>query len=267
MRIKLLILTIFLFFGFRPVFAVSVTISNVPAEVTDQPFSLDVSVAGVQSGTNYLRANLFPTGTTKYFGYTFNGTSFIKSSDYSQYFPITIDSSGTWTGTIQAKLDSGSSYFNGAGTYSLKVRRYTQSGSSYTWSNEITVAVNFSLPTPSPSPSPTPTPTLSPSPKSSPASKKTTNTTSSTPTTSATPINSPATPEVKSILSKPTAVPKISYPIASVAAAATSASPSASPEVKSSKQINFLPWVGLILILAGFTVLGYIYFRQKWHNT
>lgn len=159
------------------------------------------------------------------------------------YTPVLTE--GIWYWRIKAKDSSG-----------------TWSDWSSSWSFTLVAA------TPSPSPSPTPTPTPSPSPKNIPVtSKKTTNTTSNTPTPSATPINSPATPEVKSKLFKPTAVPKISYQIASVAAAAASASPSTSPEVKSSKQINFFPWVGLILILAGFTALGYIYFRQKWHNT
>ena len=108
----------------NPVYAVSVTISNTPSSITDQPFSLNVSISGAQTGTNYLRANLFPTGTTSYFGYTYNGSAYINSSDFSQYLPVTIDSSGNWNGSIQAKLDSSLSYFTGSGSYSLKVRRY-----------------------------------------------------------------------------------------------------------------------------------------------
>ena len=143
------------------VFAVSVNISNVPSTISDQPFNIDASVAGAQAGTNYIRANIFPTGTTDYFGYTYNGSSFVNSSNYYDYLPVTIDSSGNWSGTIQAKMDPSSSYFTGPGSYSLKVRRYTTLG-SYTWSNEITVNVNYS--------NPTPTPTLSPAPTSSPSS-------------------------------------------------------------------------------------------------
>lgn len=144
--------------------AVTVTISNTPSSITDQPFSVNVSIAGASTGTNYLRANLFPPNTTNYFGYTFNGASYVNSSDYSQYYPINIDSSGSWSGTIQAKNDSSSGYYTGAGNYSLKIRRYTSSGSSYTWSNELTLTITEPTPTPSPSPTTQPAPTPTPTP-------------------------------------------------------------------------------------------------------
>lgn len=157
----------FIIFPF-PVFAVTVTISNTPSTISDQPFNIDVSVSGAAAGTNYLRANLYPPSTTNYFGYTWNGANFYNGSDYAQYLPITIDSSGNFSTTMQAKLDISSSYYLGPGTYNLKVRRYTQSGSSYTWSNEASTTVSLPTPTPSPTPSTTPTPT--PNPTSSPTS-------------------------------------------------------------------------------------------------
>lgn len=172
MRIKLLILTILiLFLEANSAFAVTVTISNIPSTISDEPFTFNVSVSGAQSGTNYLRANFFPTSTTSYFGYTYNGSSFVNSSTCSDYPPITIDSSGNWDGTLQAKIDTSSGYYSGAGTYSFKVRRYTQScSSSYTWSNELTTTVSISTPTPSPSSSPSPTATPSPTPSSTSSS-------------------------------------------------------------------------------------------------
>lgn len=140
-----------------PALAVTVTISNVPSSITSEPFSFNVSVSSAQSSTtNYLRANLFPPSTTNYFGYTQNGSSYVNSSTYSDYLPIPIDSSGNWSGSILAKLDPNSSYYSGSGTYNLKVRRYTQSGSSYTWSDEAILTINYSS-TPSPSPSPSST--------------------------------------------------------------------------------------------------------------
>lgn len=277
MRITLLVLTLFtLFVGVTPVFAISVTISNVPSEITDQPFNIDVTVSGAQAGTNYLRANLFPHGTTKYFGFTNNGTSFINSSDYYQYFPITIAQSGNWTGSIQAKLDPDSSYFSGPGAYSLKVRRYTQSGSSYTWSNEVTLAVNFTTPTPTPTPSPTPNPTPSPTPSPTPTALPTPSNNSSTSKTKTSnvtktpsPTLSPTTPIPSAQDIAITSFPekslarKIEYRIASVAAVTTSASPSAKLEVKSQKQTNYFFWAGLILIFAGISSIGYIYLRKN----
>ncbi len=66
MFFRVIILTLlYLFFGVSPIFAVTVTISNIPSTITDQPFNMDVAVSGAQANTtNYLRANLFPTGTT-----------------------------------------------------------------------------------------------------------------------------------------------------------------------------------------------------------
>lgn len=166
MRIFLLILTLFyLFFGVRPVFAVTVTISNVPQEITNQPFSLDVSITGASAATNYLRADFFQPNETSYFGYTYNGTTFYNGSDYSQYFPVTVTSSG-YSGTIQAKIDIASSKFIGSGTYNLRIRRYTQSGNYNTnESNIVTVNVNYASPSPSATsaPSPSITPSSAPS--------------------------------------------------------------------------------------------------------
>ena len=171
MRIKLLILTFLsLFFGARPVFAVAVTISNVPQTVTDQPFNLDVSIAGASSATNYLRVDFFQPNDTNYFGFTYNGSVWYNGSDYNQYLPITITSS-VYSGTVQAKIDITSTRFIGNGTYNLKIRRYTQSG-NYTAgeSNIVVVNVNFASPTPSPPPTTDPSliPTSSPTPNPSP---------------------------------------------------------------------------------------------------
>lgn len=256
----ILLLVLGFFISASSVFAVSVTISNTPSSITDQPFNIDVSVNGAQAGTNYLRANLFPTGTTKYFGYTNNGTNFVNGSDYSQYFPIPIDSSGNWSGHLQAKLDTNSSYYTGSGTYSLKVRRYTQSGSSYTWSNEVTLAIDLPTPTPTPSPTSTPTPT----PTSTPTSKKTTpQTTAAIPMPTTKSTSTPNLDKTDNLPGSKTTT-KTNSLVASVAAA-TSATSSATPqiEVKSQKQINFPIIVGIVLVICGFTSLILIYLRKK----
>lgn len=259
-------------FGFfvlaTPVSAVSVTISNTPSSISDEPFNIDVSITGAQAGNNYLRANLFTSGTIKYFGYTGNGTSFVNSSDYSQYFPVTIDSSGNWSGTIQAKLDPDSNYYTGPGTYSLKVRRYTQSGSSYTWSNEETLNISFSTPSPAPTPipitpSPSPTSTLSPAP----TPKKTiiqTNTPipSLSPSPKSTLLTSSKNEE-KSPAPKPSS--KTNPSAKSVAGISVTATSSANPaaEVKSQKKINLPLIIGLLLIVSGTGLSSYIYLRSR----
>lgn len=158
--------------------ALTVTISNVPSTVTDQVFDINVVVNGAQPATNYIRALFYPLNTYHYFGYTFNGSDFVNSSDYTHYLPITIDSSGNWSGVIQAKIDLLSSYFLGSGSdYGFKIRRYTGGGSP-TDSEEY--IVTFAAQTSSSiSPTPTPSATSSPTP-------------SSTPTPTATPTPSPS---------------------------------------------------------------------------
>lgn len=163
MQVKRIVLITFILslFLLKPlsVLAVTVTVTDPPSQVDDQPFNLQVSITGASSGTNYLRANFYPLGTTQYFGYTFNGNSFYKESDVLNYYPITIDSTGNWSGTLQAKVDTSSSSYNGPGSYGLKVRRYTSSGSSYIWSNDLNVSVvSVQSSTPSPSPQITATP-------------------------------------------------------------------------------------------------------------
>lgn len=254
-----------LLFVAKPVFAVSVTISNPPSTITDQAFNLDVSVSGAQKNTtNYLRVNLFPPGTIHYFGYTYNGTDFVNISDYSQYFPINIDSTGAWSGSIQAKLDIDSSYYSGPGTYSLKVRRYTQSG-SYTWSNEVTLNINFQ--TPAPTPTSTPTPTLSPIPTSTPVTASSSKklplpaTSTPSPTVPPTPKSSPSPVSTKvEYPAPPRPVAKTDSKIASVAAAQTSPP---NIEIKSQKQSNLFLIAGLLLITAGIGLSTYIYLRSK----
>lgn len=143
--------------------ATSINISNIPLEISEQPFEFNVSITGAQPGTNYLRANFFPAGTTHYFGFTYNGSNFYNGSDFTQYLSINIDSSGNWSGVIQAKIDPSSNYFSGSGEYNLKVRRYTGSG-SYTWSNEVSLYVNSSTSSPSPTPGPSTSPSPTPGP-------------------------------------------------------------------------------------------------------
>lgn len=146
----------------KPVLAVSVIVSNAPPLISEEPFAVDVQVSGAQANTtNYLRIDLYEPETTNYFGYTYNGTIWYFGSDYTQFFLIPIDSAGSWSGLIQGKLDPSSSKYKGSGNYNLKVRRYT-AGGSYTWSNELSVAVT------GPTPSPTITPTLTSTPTSRP---------------------------------------------------------------------------------------------------
>lgn len=159
MRLKSLILTVLLLlFGVSPAFAVAPTISNVPSTInTDSEFSISVSMSGLSINTIYrLRLALAVTGTSNYFGSTFNGSTYYNGTpspiNYANFLSVTTDSSGAWSGTLQGKVESSDPNFSGtSGTYDLKVGRYTASGTSATWSNIS--QTNVVVPTPSPSPS------------------------------------------------------------------------------------------------------------------
>lgn len=165
------VLLVFLFLFFPKLsLAVNTTLINPPSSITSDPFTVQVSITGAQTGTNHLRVDLYKDGTTNYFGETYNGTSWYAGSDASQYFPITIQSGATSSATFQGRIGTPtSSQYNGTGSYKLRIRRYTSSG-SYTTSeaNNSAVVVSINVATPTPTPSPTPSPTQTTSPTYSP---------------------------------------------------------------------------------------------------
>ncbi|MBU1032116.1 hypothetical protein KKE03_04335 [Patescibacteria group bacterium] len=166
MRIKLIILILFyLFLGIKPVFAVIITMSNIPPTITDEQFTFDVSVSGASAGTNYLRVDLYKEGSTNYFGETYNNDIWYGGSDGKQYFPITILSGQTWNGSIQGRIGNPTvGEYPGPRNYKLRLRRYTNSGGlGTTDQTPQDIQIVFTLPTPSPTQTPTPTPTPTPS--------------------------------------------------------------------------------------------------------
>lgn len=190
MYFRIIILTFFLaLFWVRPVFAVTLTTSNIPSSISDQPFNINVSISGAGAGTNYLRVDLYQNNTTNYFGETYNGTSWYGSSTGTQYFPITIVSGTTWNGTVQGRLGSPSSTdYPGPGAYKIKIRRYTSSGNAAS-DTQTPQDITITYVSPTPTPSPTLTPTPSPS------------STSSTTTSSFTTSNVPSTIDSDQIFS------------------------------------------------------------------
>ncbi len=171
MRIILTLLVILLFlFSSTVIFAAAPVITNPPSTANvDTSFSLNVSMSGLSNNAVYrLRVALAATGTTSYFGSTFNNSSWYNGTpspiNYSNFLSITTDSSGSWSGTVQGKVESSDPNFSGtSGTYDLKVGRYTESGTSATWStiSQITLTSSAPTPTPTPTPEPTSTPTSS----------------------------------------------------------------------------------------------------------
>ncbi len=128
-------------------------------------------MSGLSNNTIYrLRIALASPGTNDYFGSTFNGSNWYNGLpspiNYSNFLSITTDNNGSWSGTIQGKVESADPNFSGtSATYDLKVARYTETGSSATWSNILQITVI--APSPSPSPTVTPFPSPTPSPASS----------------------------------------------------------------------------------------------------
>lgn len=131
--------------------AVELVIDEFPSEITTDPFKVKVSVIGAKPAINYLRVDLFSEGTSKYFGETFNGTNWYGGSDGKSYFPINITSDATISAVIDAKLGNPTTdEYAGPGTYKLKIRRYTASGSCATNDKQEVKDVIINVATPAP---------------------------------------------------------------------------------------------------------------------
>lgn len=151
--------------------APQITASPSGALSLDTSFIVSATMSGLSKGAIYrLRIALAQPGTSNYFGSTYNGSFWYNGTPspiiYANFLSITTDGNGAWSGSIQGEIDSDDPNFTtGSGTYDLKVGRYTQTGSSATWSDPISVSIVLaptptSLPTNTPTPIPTPTPTI-----------------------------------------------------------------------------------------------------------
>jgi hypothetical protein len=165
------IVAFLLFFklGIFSVFAVSVSISNFPETITTDPVTFNASILGASSGTNYLRVDFYKEGTSNYFGETFNGGDWYSGSDGKQYFPITIiDSKSTASASIKARIGApNNTEYTGQGTYKMRIRRYTASGSLGSEDpilSAVNIVINIPTNTPTQTPTPTPMPTLTNTP-------------------------------------------------------------------------------------------------------
>lgn len=249
-------LVVFLFifvFSSTNVFATSPQIFSYPNNTIglDQAFVISATMSGLSKTSLYrLRIALAQTGTSNYFGSTWNGSYWYNGTpspiNYADFLSITTDSTGAWWGDIQGEIDANDPNFTtGSGTYDLKVGRYTQTGTSATWSDPVSVVVSIP-PQPTDTPAPltaTPTPiTPTPTPRSinSPISKPSVTSIKNTPT-------SMFTAEISTfgaVLGTGSAI--------SPAKANTPTLVAAVADHKETK-IELLP---ILLILAGFGLLG-----------
>lgn len=246
--------------------AISVSISNYPQDISQDPFTFTVSVDGAQTGTNYLRVDLYKEGKISYFGETYNNSDWYNGSDGKQYFPINIQSGQVWSGQVQARVENPpSSKYSGPGSYKMRIRRYTSSGSQGgedANSSSISVNINISQPSLSPSPSPAPSPSQ-------------TTTTTSTKTTAKSPSPSPkpspqvTTQTTKSPSPSPKSTPKVfaekdyqpSTPSASQETPSPSPSPIAENPPSKFKVAGLLSGTGLALIGVSFVL--YLWYSKR----
>jgi hypothetical protein len=173
-----ILLCIFLFLCVFKVSASAPQITSFPSETIalDQEFTLSATMSGLQKNTKYrLRVALSEVEKTDYFGSTYDGTTWHAGSIASGNFVIiTTDDTGTWGGNVIGKVQSTDTNLPPQSvSYVLKLGRYTETGSSATWSDPVSVTLILPSPTPlsptaTPTPksaTPTPTVKLSPTPK------------------------------------------------------------------------------------------------------
>ena len=175
----------------------------IPNQILD--LQVNLSLQGQSNKIYYLESAFRPENSTRYFGETWNDIDWIpylSSTNYQTLKQIITDQSGNWSGTVSAKLDTSDPLYTGPGSYTLRLKRFTESGSSNTWadtdyqinvveelsspsatlssydssSESVTLADVADSPTPTPSqiPTPSPTPMATPTPTPSPTSNKST---------------------------------------------------------------------------------------------
>lgn len=218
---------------------------------TGQP--VDLTGWKIKDGNSLSNDDLTLTGQIDSYGY--------KTFDHSKGW---LNDSGSETVTL---LDNSgntvNSYsYNGA----TQGKTYGRQPDGGTWASNLDPTKGSSngdiSPTPTPVSTPSPSPTSTPTPTSSPSVSSTSKakTANATPTLTSSPNPSTPPPSPQRIVTT-TAIPKLKSQTASVAAATTSATPSV--EVKSEKKPNYIPWIGLVLVVCGIGSLIYIYLSRK----
>ncbi|MCL6096442.1 MAG: hypothetical protein M1444_02035, partial [Patescibacteria group bacterium] len=231
-------------------------------------FPIQATMSGLSKNTIYrLRMVLAQMGTANYFGSTYNGTDWYNGApspiDYSKFLSITTDQNGAWYGEILSKFTGNDpNYTNvGSGNYDLKIGRYTENGSTATWSNIVQVSLIAPTPIPTPTPTQNQTPVSTMSPTSTP-----------TPTKSSTPIPKLSTP-APSVLPTKVSLSENVLGEASESASVSSLekplalkNPKKEKIISSAKEDN----IGKILIILGFVFIlacgilfSWPYIREK----
>lgn len=231
-------------------------------------------MSGLTNNAIYrLRVVFAPAGTVSYFGSTWNGSSWYNGTpspiNYANFFTVNTNGNGAWWGDLQGKVESDDPNFTtGGGTYDVKVGRYTQTGSTATWSN--IVAVQLTVP---PTPTPTVTPTPSPTPTATPTPVKTTSTPTPSPTPKPTlkPTASPTPTQKPSLTPSPTEIATLSGVLGASSDAQlidVSQIPTESEKVVRTLGVqssfgNIFIWIGAFILGACGILAGWQYWREK----
>lgn len=209
MKAIIVFIAVLLFLHFaNPVFAIAPVITASPSGTItlDTTFTITATMSGLSKSAIYrLRIAIAQPGTSNYFGSTYDGTIWhMGSIADGNFVSITTDAIGVWGGDVQGKIDSDDPNFTtGSGTYDLKVGRYTQTGSTATWSDPINITIAVpSTPTPTATPTPTPTSTPTPTPTASPTNTPTPTKTPTPTPTSNVPTSKPTTQSAQENVSR-----------------------------------------------------------------
>ena len=190
------------------------------------------SISGLPSESYFRIAWQKSSGDT-YFGYLKNNLNewvkVFSSQDCKNYFKIS-DTNTTSFG-LTTKVGEDSVVENGI--YTLKLRRYTSSCSSYSDSDPVNINILFPTPTPTPTIAPTQSPTEAPK------------TSSPTPTKSPSPTSNPTKKPTPSSLSSPTIEPTQLSEVLGVATI----------EPKKDNKESKFPFVPVVLIISGIVLM------------
>jgi hypothetical protein len=243
------------------VFATSLVLSDYPHSVgVDDEFTVTASFSGSKSSCGsklyYLKGVLY-ADSGQLFGLTkaLDGEWIDEGEEPYRYFSFTTSPDGTWSGQLSIKGNHADVGFGGiTGEYTLRLDRFTQTGTSKAESSNTAIISLLYTPTPTPTSQPTPTPTPTPSP---------------------TPTPTPS-PTIQATL-KPTPYPSLSPQPTSVVASSSSIvmnhiAPASSPSGStlgastSSTRLIFTPLFiigGSMVLLIGIIGMGVTSFKEE----
>ena len=162
---KLLVVIFILVTSTGWVFASPPTILSNPESIkVDEEFILTASMSGLtKNGVYRLRVALSKPEIHVYFG------SIEDQGTFSKYKNITMDDKGSWSGDVRGKVENSDPNYKDKDlkVFELKLGRYTENGTSATWSESKLINLeNSNSPTiiPNPTQKPQPTSTKSPVP-------------------------------------------------------------------------------------------------------